>query len=170
MAAADLHVTTVIALADTSPLHYLVLLGAIDHLPRLFDVLIVPPAVVRELRHPRAPAAVGHWAAHPPTWLQVPPAPRHTPLPPRLGPGEREVLALRPQYPEAVLLLDDRHAVRAATQRDWAVLGTLGLLRALAAAPAVRLDLPDALTRLRATNFRVTDAQVTAVLRAATND
>ena len=101
------------------------------------------------------------------TILAAPARPR---APPRLGPGEREVLALRPSYPKAVLLLDDRHAVRAATQRQWPVLGMLGLLRALAAAPAVGLDLLDTLTRLRATNFRVTDAQVLAVLHAATHD
>ena len=160
-----------IAIADASPLHYLILLGVIDDIPQLFDAVLAPPAVLAELTHAHAPEVVRLWAGTPAAWLRVQlPADAVADLPTRLGPGERDALALRAPLADAVLLVDDRDACREALRRGWAVLGTLGLLRALAAAHPPRLDLPDALTRLRATNFRVTDAQVAAVLRAAQRD
>ena len=160
-----------IAIADTSPLHYLILLGVIDELPQLFDPLLAPPAVLTELIHPRAPEAVRQWARTPAPWLHVrPPVRPVVDLPPRLGAGERDALALRAPLAEGVLLLDGREASVEASRRGWAVLGTLGLLRALAVVRPTRLDLPDALARLRATSFRVTDGQLAAVLRAAQGD
>lgn len=47
--------------ADTTPLNYLILCGAIDVLPRLFDEIVIPEAVWIELSHPKAPAAVHDW-------------------------------------------------------------------------------------------------------------
>jgi predicted nucleic acid-binding protein len=45
-----------LVIADASPLHYLILIAATDILPALFDRLVIPRAVVAELRHPRASA------------------------------------------------------------------------------------------------------------------
>jgi hypothetical protein len=56
----------VIAVADASPLHYLILIGHIDLLPALFSRILVPPAVLNELRHRHAPALVREWASDPP--------------------------------------------------------------------------------------------------------
>ena len=39
-----------IVVSDTSPLHDLVLIGSVDVLPRLFDRVVIPPAVSREMR------------------------------------------------------------------------------------------------------------------------
>lgn len=47
-----------IVVADTGPLHYLILIGQIDLLPRLFGAVAVPITVAGELRHPGAPVAV----------------------------------------------------------------------------------------------------------------
>lgn len=60
-----------IAVADTSPLNYLVLIDRIRILPRLFEHVIVPAGVIGELQHPRSPPPVAAWAAHPPEWVQV---------------------------------------------------------------------------------------------------
>jgi len=45
-----------IVVADTSPIHYLVQLGEADLLPELYGRVLVPSAVVEELRHPKAAA------------------------------------------------------------------------------------------------------------------
>ncbi len=42
-----------IVVADTTPLHYLVLIGAVDVLEPLFTRVLVPRAVVEELERPR---------------------------------------------------------------------------------------------------------------------
>jgi predicted nucleic acid-binding protein len=47
-----------IAVADASPLCYLVLIGEIDLLPKLFLQVAVPQAVIAELLHEDAPAPV----------------------------------------------------------------------------------------------------------------
>jgi len=60
-----------IVVSDTSPLNYLVLVGAIDVLPKLFGEVYVPLAVIQELQHPRTPVPVKQWAQSPPDWLRI---------------------------------------------------------------------------------------------------
>jgi predicted nucleic acid-binding protein len=61
----------VIVVADTTPLHYLILLQHADILRELYGRVIVPEAVVHELRAAGAPEAVKQWMARPPLWLEV---------------------------------------------------------------------------------------------------
>ena len=57
--------------ADTSPLNYLILIGEVQVLPRLFGEVIIPTAVMTELFHPKAPAADAKWAVALPDWVKV---------------------------------------------------------------------------------------------------
>ena len=156
----------VIAIADTSPLHYLILIDGVHLLPDLFESVVAPPAVRRELTHPRAPVAVRAWMASPPWWLTVQ-VPRTVlaDRPARLGPGEHEALALAAEHPGAVLLLDDRLARRYAQQRQWPMFGTLGLLDLLARRHPERLSFDAAVARLQRTSFRADHALLAAVRR-----
>ena len=63
------------AVADTSPLRYLVLIGAIEVLPGLFERVFIPEIVHAELRHAHAPAMVRRWAEAVHPWLSVVPNP-----------------------------------------------------------------------------------------------
>jgi len=157
----------VIAVADTSPLHYLVLIEHIDLLPALFSQVVVPPAVLIELRHRRAPRLVRAWATDPPTWLECQaPEGAVAGLPRALGPGERDALALTARLLPAVVLIDERDGRREARRRGWPVMGTLGLLRAAADRRVQGLNLSEALARLHRTNFRASDSVFAEVLRA----
>jgi predicted nucleic acid-binding protein len=60
-----------IAVADASPLCYLILIGQIDLLPKLFLHVAVPRAVITELLHEDAPEAVRTWASNLPAWIGV---------------------------------------------------------------------------------------------------
>lgn len=60
-----------IAVADTSPLCYLVLIDEADLLRQLFSQVVVPSAVITELLHEDAPEAVRGWAANLPSWVSV---------------------------------------------------------------------------------------------------
>ena len=62
-----------IVIADTSPLNYLVQIEADGLLPVLYRQVVVPPAVLAELRNPLAPAAVQSWLQSLPLWLIVKP-------------------------------------------------------------------------------------------------
>ena len=41
-----------LVVSDTTPFNYLILIGHIDVLPRLFGKLLVPPAVIRARKRP----------------------------------------------------------------------------------------------------------------------
>jgi len=58
------------AIADAGPLNYLVPIGHIDILAELYEKVLVPAAVLRELVPPSAPAAVRSWASNLPPWIQ----------------------------------------------------------------------------------------------------
>lgn len=57
--------------ADTSPIHYLILIDQTDLIAGLFGRVFVPPAVEAELRHPSAPAVVRRTIAERPDWLET---------------------------------------------------------------------------------------------------
>jgi predicted nucleic acid-binding protein len=61
----------VIVVSDTSPLNYLVLIGKAELLRRLFDRVVIPQVVARELTHPRTPRAVREWIQSPPEWIEA---------------------------------------------------------------------------------------------------
>ena len=153
-----------VVVSDTTPLNYLILIGSIDVLPRLFTKLLIPPAVVRELNHPRTPAAVAAWAHDLPGWAEIR-APQ-TNLHLGLDAGESEAISLAAELGLAVLM--DEHAGRAVAQRRGVlVLGTLAVLNIADARGW--LDFETAVSQLRATNFRfnhVVLEKVRALVRA----
>jgi predicted nucleic acid-binding protein len=59
-----------IVIADTSPLNYLIRIGHIDVLPKVYDRIVIPPSVQAELNHPQAPEMVSQWIAQPAAWLE----------------------------------------------------------------------------------------------------
>jgi predicted nucleic acid-binding protein len=154
-----------IVLADTGPLHYLVLIGESGILPQLFTKILIPDAVRDELLHPEAPSAVRDWAANPPDWLEVHASPsvgHDDPELQRLDRGERAALALAEAVGADLLLMDDREGVAAARSKGYAVTGTLGVLDL--AARRDMIDLDAVVTRLRATNFRYRPEMLNALL------
>jgi predicted nucleic acid-binding protein len=140
-----------IVVADTSPLNYLVLIGEIDLLSRLFRQVIIPPAVLAELHAPRTPAVVREWATSLPLWIETRTASFIDPGI-RLGKGEVEAICLAGELHADQLLVDDRKARTIALARGLKVAGTLNILDA--AARREMIDLPRAITELLQTNFR----------------
>ena len=97
-----------IVIADTSPLHYLILIQVEDVLPRLFQRVLIPDEVYAELRHPGAPAAVRQWIAEPPPWLEIQSAATAPDAIADLDAGEAAAIRLAEQLGEtAFLLMDD---------------------------------------------------------------
>jgi predicted nucleic acid-binding protein len=74
------------------------------------------------------------------------------PLSPRLGEGERAAIALAHAIGATLILMDDRAGVAAARSHGLEATGTLGVL--VRAASQNLVDLPQAVERLKATNFR----------------
>ncbi len=101
-----------IVVSDTTPLNYLILIGHVDVLPRLFGGLLIPPAVVSEMQHPKTPPAVSAWISSLPTWAEI--KARQHELNLRIGRGEDQAISLAAEIAGAALLVDDKKAKREA--------------------------------------------------------
>jgi predicted nucleic acid-binding protein len=143
-----------LVVADTSPINYLVLIQHDAILPALYERVVVPPAVLTDLRRSRTPAAVRAWVAYPPAWFEVRQPQQELDVRhyPKLGAGEREAIALAQELHASLLLIDDADGREAAERHALAATGTLGILES--AAIHGLINLPDALARLQATTFR----------------
>ena len=64
-----------IVVSDTSPINYLILIELQDLLPKLFDRILIPDAVHRELQSDAAPDPIKRFLADAPNWLEVRPSP-----------------------------------------------------------------------------------------------
>lgn len=142
-----------IAVSDTSPINYLVLIDCIQVLPALFDRIIIPRAVFEELASPSAPEMIQTWLANPPGWFGVQTFHGTDPALKYLDPGERDAILLAGVLNADLLLLDENLERQAARQRKLKVTGTLGLLDR--AASRGLIDLSVAMDRLTQTNFRI---------------
>ena len=135
-------------IADTGPINYLVLIGHIDLLPRIYDRIAVP----LELSNPLAPFEVRRWIDSSPAWLEIHDT---SDLPQVVGldDGEAAAIALAEFLHADLLLLDERNGVRAAKKRGLPVTGTLGVLDL--AADRGLINFVNAASALEQTTFRM---------------
>ena len=143
-----------LVVADTGPLNYLVLIGEIDLLPKLFEKVLAPEAVRDELTSRKAPESIRAWLAQLPAWLEFHPDPMrdNTGETSLLDRGEQPAIALALSVQADLVLMDDQDGVMAARQRGLRVTGTMGVL--VLASERGLIDLTAAFTRLKGTNFR----------------
>lgn len=151
-----------IVVCDTSTICYLILIGEIDLLPRFFGTILIPPGVCSELASPGAPDEVRAWIRDAPDWLEVRAPGEPGSVDPTLHPGEREVLALAIELDADLVILDDKPARQAATDRGLPLTGLLGILDR--AASEQEIDLRATVRRLRQTSFRAAPSLLKALL------
>jgi predicted nucleic acid-binding protein len=143
-----------IVIADTTPLHYLILIDQSEILSALYGRVVVPGAVRRELQASKTPQAVKRWVASPPPWIEF----RHVNVGDDqslrgLDPGEREAIALAGALRADALIMDDRAGRREAERRGLRVIGTLRV--PYDAAETGLLNLADALEAVLRCGFFV---------------
>lgn len=141
-----------VVVADTSPINYLVLIAQIELLGGLYSRVLIPPAVLAELRHPLAPKPVREWADNPPGWLQIQ-SPNSSLIVAQLDLGESEAIALAIEVDAELVLMDEQAGRQEAVRRGLRVAGTLAVLDEADRAGFIVFD--DAITQLRKTSFRV---------------
>jgi len=148
--------------SNTSPLCYLILLELVDVVPVVFTNLIVPPSVLTELSASDSPEIVRQWATAPPKWLRVlQPTSVLSNL--QLHQGELHAISLALELRVQRLLIDERAGRAAAKVLGIPVAGTLAVLDL--ASERGLLHLPDAIDRLRKTNFRISENLIQQALR-----
>lgn len=152
-----------IVVSNTSPLCYLIIIGYETILPRLFGQIIIPQAVCDELENPHTPKVVQQWMASPPNWLVIQKISDKTDSNlVHLHIGEQEAIILAGLIDSDLLIVDDKAARKMAQLYNLRYTGLLGILSE--AARKGFLDLPDALTKLRDTTFRITPSILKLVL------
>jgi len=151
--------------SDTSPINYLVLIELQDLLPTLFEHVLIPGAVRRELQSPGAPQEIRKWMASKPNWLEfrevtsTPAELRH------LDDGEREAIALAQSTGTTLILLDEKKGRQAARERGLSVAGTLGVIDLAARRGLV--SLLDALKNLERTTFRASPQLIRTIIESS---
>ena len=152
-----------IVISDTTPINYLVLIGAQEILHALFGLVYIPPAVFSELTRPKTPTIVRQWAENCPEWVIVQ-APKEldSALNPKLHDGEMQALSLAKELKPDWVLLDDWDARIAAKERNYPVSGSLNVLEEAACRDLLIIE--DAIARLKLTNYRATKEQYQAVI------
>ncbi|MDI9634930.1 DUF3368 domain-containing protein [Oscillatoria amoena NRMC-F 0135] len=146
-----------IIVSNTSPINYLILIGQIDLLPKLFRQIVIPQAVYSELSDPEAPSLVRTWIATPPDWLKIQSVSQDSDtIVDLLDPGERAAILLAQELNADLVLLDDMKARRAAKDKGLSITGILGILDR--AATQKLIDLPAIVQSLQNTSFWASDS------------
>ncbi|MCB2262870.1 MAG: hypothetical protein LGR52_08040, partial [Candidatus Thiosymbion ectosymbiont of Robbea hypermnestra] len=140
--------------SDATPIRYLVEIGEINVLPRLFGKVFIPTAVLRELRHSCTPEIVHKFMLSSPDWLEVKAVGNmgQDQGLSSLDSGEREAILLTDEIGAEGVLLDERAARNAADQRGVRCIGTLRVLSE--AAKQGHIEIHEAIGRLKRTTFR----------------
>jgi predicted nucleic acid-binding protein len=152
-----------IVVADSGPLHYLILLDHADLLRRFYGRVAVPDAVAAELISPGAPDAVRAWMSHAPSWVEILTVASEavSAVTDDLDLGERAAIALAETLHADLLLIDEAAGRAEARRRHLRVTGTLGVLRV--GAEHGMVNVRDMVARLQSTSFYVDEALVQAV-------
>ena len=151
-----------IVIADTTPLNYLILIDLTHILHELFGQVIVPRAVLAEMESLLAPDTVRQWLAQRPDWLVVKDIHQEDLTLAHLDQGERDAITLAQELQADLLLIDERLGRQAAIDRKFNVTGTVGILDR--AATRGLIDIAEAVSRLRQTNFRVSPRLLNTLL------
>jgi predicted nucleic acid-binding protein len=148
-----------IIVADTAPIHYLILIDEIEVLRTLAGGVIVPQAVFQELQAAGAPEQVREWIGSQPDWFEVRQADTSLFTPrKKIGAGETEAIALAIKLKADALLIDDSDAIKEAHQLQIPTLRLFNILED--AAKKNLLDLPQAVEKIKRTNFHLPPAEL----------
>ena len=151
-----------IVVADTSPINYLLMIGQIDLLPRLFEQIIIPDVVRDEMRDLDGPRSLQQWIKQSPHWLTIQVVPVLDESLKPLDRGEQAAITLAQTLSADLLIIDERLGRRIAKERGLAIIGTLGILDD--AANQGWVDLSAAIAQLQQTNFRISRQIIQTIL------
>ena len=156
-----------LVISNTSPLFYLHRLGQLELLHKLYGRILVPEAVVEELKAGRDQGEdVPDIADY--NWVEVCSVriPEVVSLIMDLGPGEAQVLAMALENPDSLAIIDDGLARELARARDIRITGTVGVLLKAKQAGYIK-SVKSLLETLIQLDFRLSEVVVDTILRLA---
>jgi predicted nucleic acid-binding protein len=143
-----------IAVSNTTPLRYLVVIRQQELLQKLFRKVLIPRAEFEELTDPHTPSVVRDVVSSCPEWITVEDVGKSPSLPKLdlLHRGEKEAIWLAEKVRPDFLLLDEQAGRKAALRRGLPVTGTLGVLEQGDVLGHIR-DFPGVVRELIASGF-----------------
>jgi len=151
-----------IVVSDTSPINYLIEIDCIHILEILFERVVLPEAVIEELRSPGAPPSIKDWLSQIPDWITIQQSENDLDTK-GLDPGEREAINLAEKLKADFVLIDEKKGRLERHRRGLAVIGTLGILDR--AANRQLIDLAKTVDQLKRTTFRVSPEILEGLVR-----
>ncbi len=144
--------------SNTSPIHYLILIGEQDLLPHLYGRIIIPSAVFMELTHQKTPEIVRKFVQTTPEWLKIQSVEQTDASLSHLDAGEREAIMLAKNIQAGLLLIDEKKGRKVADEHGLNYIGTLGILED--ADTFQMVDFPVAIHKLQQTNARISPSLI----------
>lgn len=158
-----------IIVSNTSPISNLAKVGQLDLLQKLYQKILIPNAVYRELLDKRAGETV-ITAVQSATWLEIKQIHNHD-LVNRLrnivNVGEAEAIALAVEVNATRLIIDERLGRQAAANQGLNITGIFGVLIAAKKQGLISVVKPVMDNLISQANFRVSSQLYTDVLIAA---
>ena len=153
-----------IVVSNTTPIRYLIEIGAQEILASLYGHVTIPSAVFDELTHSNAPQYVRDFILARPDWLVVRSVKGELEKSLiDLDRGEQEAISLALEINADLVLLDEAKGRRTAKDMGLQLLGTLGVLEY--SGKISLIDLPEAVKKLRETSFRVSSTLIDKLLK-----
>jgi uncharacterized protein len=151
-------------IADTSPLHYAVLIGIAESIFSLYGSIVIPNGVHRELMDAGAPDNLRQWVNRNLHRIEI----RKVSLADDarlqvLDGGEAEAILLAERTPDSLLLIDERDGRAEARRRGLKMTGLLGVIRD--SARSGHIDFEATLEKLKNTDFRLS-LEIETIVRA----
>lgn len=142
-----------IVISDTSPINYLILIGEINLLEKLYQEIIIPPIVFEELTADASPEEVKIWLKNKPVWLLIKkPATLISPIFFGLDAGETEAIQLAKELKADLLIIDEKQGRKIAREQGLKIVGIIGVL--VSAIEKNLINAEETIEKLENTNFR----------------
>ncbi|MGI8669086.1 MAG: DUF3368 domain-containing protein [Aridibacter sp.] len=145
-----------IVIADTSPINYLVQIGEVELLEKLYGQIVIPNAVFEELKSDFAPIVVKKWISNKPHWLEIKNV--NSELDEDLATldkGEAEAIQIAKELKADLLIIDEKLGRKTAKEYGLKIIGTIGVL-ALAKEKNL-INISEVIQKLENTSFYISD-------------
>ncbi len=145
-----------IVIADTTPINYLILIGEIEILEKLYGQILIPNAVFEELKAETAPPEIKIWIENQPKWFQVGRISNDIAEDLKiLDAGEAEAIQLANELKANLLVIDERLGRRKAAECGLRIIETIGILALAKERDLINIE--DVIENLERTNFYLSD-------------
>lgn len=145
-----------IVIADTSPINYLVQIGEVELLEKLYKQVIIPNAVFEELNSDFAPIEVKQWISEKPHWLEVKniqfKLDKDLVL---LDKGEAQAIQIAKELKADLLIIDEKTGRKTARDFGLKIIGTIGVLALAKEKNLINID--EVIRKLEDTSFYISD-------------